>query len=235
MNKQKVSRVFEPKASRLLSELPETLLSELFEEAVTVNLRDGESLFRAGDAGDGCYRIETGLVKIVVASLQGEERIISLLGPDAVVGELAIIDGRPRSASVVAIADCSLSFVSQAKFQNYTAAHPELTTDLVKILARRLRETDEALAAATFLSVKARLARAILNIANHVGKENSDGQILLQLKVSQGDLAAMAGVARENVSRALSEWRKRGIVTRSSSYYCIHNPIALAREVGVGA
>jgi len=233
MNKPKVSKAFKPKASRVLSELPETLLSELFQDAVKLNLHDGEVLFRAGDAGDGCYRIETGLVKIVVASQHGEERIISLLGPDAIVGELSIIDGAPRSASVVAIADCSLSFVSQKKFHNYTAAHPEFTTDLVKLLARRLRETDDALAAATFLSVKARLARALLNIANYVGKENN-GKILLQLKIGQGDLAAMAGVARENVSRALSELRKQDIVTRSSNYYCINDPRALARQVEVG-
>ena len=114
-------------------------------------------------------------------------------------------------------------------------AHPELASYLVKILALRLRETDKALAAATFLSVKARLARALLNIADHVGHDDDDGQILLRLKVSQGDLAAMAGVARENVSRTLSEWRKRNIVTRSSQYYCINNPTALAREAEVGA
>jgi len=211
-----------PKASNVLnvlSELPETLLSGLFEGADTHNLRDGEALFRAGDVGDGCYRIQTGLVKIVVASQQGEERIISLLGPNAVVGELSMIDGRPRSASVVAIADCSLSFVSRAKFQKYTEAHPELTSYLVRTLARRLREADDALAAATFLSVKGRLARALLNLAEYVGEDNGGGRIQLRHKISQNDLAAMAGVARENVSRTMSEWRKRDIVTRSSDYY----------------
>jgi CRP/FNR family transcriptional regulator len=167
----------------------------------------------------------------MVASQQGEERIISLLGPNAIVGELSMIDGRPRSASVVAIADCSLSYVSRAKFQKYTEAHPELTTYLVKTLAGRLREADEALAAATFLSVKARLARALLNIAEYVGEDNAAGQIQLRLKISQSDLAAMAGVARENVSRTMSEWRKREIVTHSSSYYCINDPAALAQEM----
>ena len=228
----------QPKASSLfnvLSELPETLLSELFKDAVAHNLREGEVLFRAGDAGDGCYRIQSGLVKIVVASQQGEERIISLLGPDAIVGEHSMIDGMPRSASVVAIADCALSFVSRTTFQNYTEAHPELTGDLVRTLARRLRETDDALAAATFLSVKARLARALLNLADYIGKDNGGGRIELRHKIGQGDLAAMAGVARENVSRVMSEWRKRDIVTRSSDYYCINDPKALAQEMEFGS
>ena len=230
MLKPKASSVF-----NVFSELPETLLSGLFDDAIARNLRDGEALFRAGEAGDGCYRIESGLVKIVVASQQGEERIISLLGPNALVGELSMIDGRPRSASVVAIADCSLSFVSRAKFQKCTEAHPELTSYLVGTLARRLREADDALAAATFLSVKARLARALLNLADYVGKDNGGGRIELRHKVGQGDLAAMAGVARENVSRVMSEWRKRDIVTRSIDYYCINDPKALAQEMEIGS
>jgi CRP/FNR family transcriptional regulator, cyclic AMP receptor protein len=230
MSKPKASNVY-----NVLSELPEKLLSELFKEATAHNLRDGEALFRAGDVGDGCYRIQTGLVKIVVASQQGEERIISLLGPDAIVGELSMIDGRPRSASVVAIADCSLSFVSRAKFQKYTEAHPELTSYLVRTLARRLREADDALAAATFLSVKGRLARALLNLAEYVGEDNGGGRIQLRHKISQSDLAAMAGVARENVSRTMSEWRKRDIVTRSSDYYCINDPRALALDMEFGS
>ena len=230
MSKPKISNVL-----NVLSELPETLLSELFEDATAHNLRDGESLFRAGGVGDGCYRIQTGLVKIVVASQQGEERIISLLGPNAIVGELSMIDGRPRSASVVAIADCSLSFVSLDKFRKYTEAHPELTSYLVRTLARRLREADDALAAATFLSVKGRLARALLHLAEYVGEDNGGGRIQLRHKISQSDLAAMAGVARENVSRTMSEWRKLDIVTRSSDYYCINDPRALALDMEFGS
>ena len=217
-----------PKPSNVLSELPEKLLAELFKHAVEHNLRDGEVLFRAGDVGDGCYRIQTGLVKVVVTSQQGEDCIISLLGADAIVGELSVIDGGPRSASVVAIADCSLSFFSRAKFQTWNDSHPELTSYLVRTLARRLREADDALAATTFLSVKGRLARALLHLAEYIGEDKGGGRIQLRLKISQGDLAAMAGVARENVSRTMSEWRKRGIVARSSNHYCINDRRALA-------
>ncbi len=224
-----------PISSNILSELPEALLSELFEDAVAQKLREGEMLFRAGDAGDGCYRIQSGLLKVVVASQQGEERIISLLGPEAIVGELSMIDGRPRSASVVAIADCSLSFFSRAKFQTCVLSRPELTSYLVRTLARRLREADDALAATTFLSVKGRLARALLNLAEYVGEDNGGGQIRLRLRISQGDLAAMAGVARENVSRTMSEWRKNGIIARSSNYYCINDRRALAQDMEFGS
>ena len=221
--------MLKPKPSNVLSGLP---LSELFQGPVTHKLREGEVLFRAGDVGDGCYRIQTGLVKVVVASQLGEERTISLLRPGAIVGELSVIDGGPRSASVIAVTDCSLSFFSRAKFQTYIDSHPELTSYLVRTLARRLREADDDLAATTFLSVKGRLARALLNLAEFVG-ENNGGRIQLRLKISQGDLAAMAGVARENVSRTMSEWRTRDIVTRSSNYYCINDPKALAQDMEI--
>jgi CRP/FNR family transcriptional regulator len=132
---------------------------------------------------------------------------------------------------VVAIADCSLSFLSRAKFQACIEAHPELSSYLMKTLARRLREADDTLAATTFLSVEQRLARALLGVAEYVGEKDSGGRIRLRLKISQGDLAAMAGVARENVSRTISEWRKRDVVTRSSNYYCINDPKALAQDL----
>jgi CRP-like cAMP-binding protein len=71
----------------------------------------------------------------------------------------------------------------------------------------------------------------LLSVAEYVGEQNGAGRIQLRLKISQGDLAAMAGVARENVSRTMSEWRKREIVTRSSNYYCINDPNALAQDM----
>jgi CRP/FNR family transcriptional regulator, cyclic AMP receptor protein len=86
----------EPKSARatnVLLELPETLISGLFKHAAPHSLRESEALFQAGDAGDGCYRINTGLVKIVIESQHGEERIVSLQGPGALVGELSMIDG----------------------------------------------------------------------------------------------------------------------------------------------
>jgi CRP-like cAMP-binding protein len=89
------------------------------------------------------------------------------------------------------------------------------------------------LTATTFLSVKQRLARALLSIGEYVGEKNGEGRIQLRLKISQGDLAAMAGVARENVSRTMSKWRKQNIVTRSSNNYCINDPKALARDMEV--
>src|SRR5262245_51551145 len=217
--------------SNVLSGLPRQLVSKLFADATPYHLEAGEVLFRAADPGNGCYRIDEGLLKVVVSSSQGEERILAILCPDAIVGELSMIDGLPRSASVVAISRCDLAFVSRKTFEQHTTSYPEIFQYLMKTLATRLREADEALAAATFLTVKGRVARALLDLAEYVGQRGGDGQILLRHRFSQSDLAAMAGVARENVSRTLSEWRRRELVTQSSNYYCINDAKALAREM----
>ena len=111
------------------------------------------------------------------------------------------------------------------------AAHPEAYQALVAILAFRLRQADEGLAATTFLTVKGRVARALVELAEYVGTPSSTGQIVLHEKISLADVAAMAGVARENVSRVMSEWRRRNLITGSTRYYCLNDIAALTREV----
>jgi CRP-like cAMP-binding protein len=146
---------------------------------------------------------------------------LAILGPGEIAGELSIIDRRPRSASVIAVKDCELSFISQKDFEKCTKQDPDIYRYLVNVLALRLRETDQAVAADTFLTVKARLARALLELTEYLGEDAGAGRVLIRHKISQSDLAAMAGVARENVSRVMSDWNRRKIVTRSSGFYCL--------------
>jgi CRP-like cAMP-binding protein len=98
------------------------------------------------------------------------------------------------------------------------------------VLARRLRDTNDALAAASFLSVKGRVAYTLLNLAEAFGQDVGSGRILIRQKVSQGDLAAMAGIARENVSRVLKDWITRSLVSRLAGYYCLENKAAIRSE-----
>src|SRR5215207_8900801 len=215
----------------ILPSLPENLSTRLFQDATSLHITAGEALFHAGDPGDGCYRLEHGLLKVIITSSRGEERILAILGPGAIAGELSIIDGGPRSASVFAVKECDLSFVRRAAFEEYAQQHPEISRFLLDVLAARLRETDEAVAAASFMTVKSRLARALLELAKILGEENASGHVLIRHKIKQTDLAVMAGVARENVNRALSDWKRRKVITESSGYYCLHDIATLKRIV----
>ncbi len=184
----------------------------------TIALREGETLFERGDVGDGCYWLRRGVLKICVASEAGEQRILAILGAGAIVGELAMIDSLPRSATVQAVRPCELSFVSRSAFTDLLRQHPELYGDILKTLAGRLRQSDEDMVASTFLTVRARVARALLQFARHLGEDSDDGHVLIRHKITQGDLAAMAGVARESVNRILGQWRRDRIVESVSRW-----------------
>ena len=214
----------------LLAALPPELSQGLFAEASKIRLAADQTLFFAGDEGDGCYRLDEGMLKANVIDPGGGERILAVLGPGSVVGELSMIDGAPRSASVIAVSESRLSFVSRSAFEAFGRSRPELYRHLTTLLARRLRYTNDTVAATSFLPVKGRVARAILTLADEFGRDVGQGRIVIQQKVSQSDLAAMAGTARENVSRVLHDWTNRSLVSRFAGHYCLENKAVFKRE-----
>ena len=219
-----------PVPDNLLSVLPANLSAALFATARPHRLKADQTLFVAGDPGDGCYRVEQGLLKVCVVSPSGGERILAILGPGMLVGELAMIDAQPRSASVTAARDSELSFISRAAFEQVAGAHPEVHRHIVRLLVRRLRDTNNFVAAMSFLPMKGRVAHALLSLAEAFGNDVGAGRVLIRQKVTQNDLAAMTGIARENVSRILNDWMRQKLVSRIAGYYCLENRAALERE-----
>ena len=211
--------------------MTEPLSPSLFACAASRHLKAGDVLLVAGAPGEGCYRLEQGLLKVVVTSSWGEERILAMLGPGQIVGELAIIDRGPRCASVFAVRDCELSFISRAAFEERAIRHPEIYQYLINVLASRVRQTDEEVAATSFLTIQARLARALLELGKHVGEDDGTGRVVIRHKISRSDLAAIAGVARENVSRVMSNWTRNKVVARSSGFYCLIDITRLKRDM----
>lgn len=222
-----------PAGTNLLSDLPSGLASALLASATSRNLAADEVLFMAGDPGDGLYRVDEGLLKVSIASASGAERILAILGPGAIVGDLAIIDGLPRSATVTALRDCKLRFLSRAAFEKFAAAEPQIYKYLLNVMAARLRDTDQIVAAGSFLPLKGRVARALIDLSHAFGNDVGGGRIVIRQKLSQTDLASMAGIARENVSRIMNEWIRAKVVTRLSGYYCLEDPKKLQREIDV--
>lgn len=215
----------------ILSLLPRRFSDEMLSRAPVIELKKGETLFDSGAVGDGCYWLEQGVMKVSITSHNGEERILAILGPGSIVGELAMIDGLPRSAAVQALRDSKLTFVSRTVFQECLSDHPEIYRHLVTTLVARLRQSDDEVAAASFLSPKARVARSLLRFAEYLGEPTPNkGQVIIRQKMRQNDLAALADVARESVSRILSDWKKRKIVEQvSPSVHLIDKP-KLERE-----
>src|SRR5262245_6196291 len=215
----------------LFSSLPQQLSAVLFAKAKPIHLATGQTLFVADDPGDGCYRIERGLLKVSMMSSSGTERILAILGPGAIVGELAVLDELPRSASVIALRDSDLSFVSKYQFDDCANKHPKLYPHLLMLLASRLREANDVIAAESFLPMQGRVALTLIELAEHFGESVGGDRIMIRQKFGQPDLAAMAGIARENLNRILADWKRRKLVSRISGYYCIESKSALDREI----
>src|SRR5262249_320750 len=116
------------------------------------------------------------------------------------------------SASVTALRESKLSFVSRAAFHAFAQDNPDLYRQAIRLLARRLTDTNAALVATTFLSLQGRVARSLLSLAEGFGHDARGARRLVRQKITQSDLAAMAGIARENVSRIL----RSGCGARSS-------------------
>jgi CRP/FNR family cyclic AMP-dependent transcriptional regulator len=120
--------------------------------------------------------------------------------------------------------------VSRAAFDAIASARPEIYRYITASLTRHLRDIDQALKATSFLPLKGRAATVLLSLSDAFGKDVGSGRILIRQKVSQTDLAAMAGIARANFSRILQDWIRQSLVSRLAGYYCLEDKAALERE-----
>ena len=192
-----------------------------------LELGSREVLFHAGDSGDGCYLLRSGVVKAAVIARDGQERLLAVLGPGALIGELSLIDDEPRSATISALKPCELMHLTKAAFFRLADANPQVYRQALKLLAQRLRGTNDTVVAQSTVSVSGRVARAFASLANGLGDEQPDGRILLTYKITQNDIAGMAGVARENASRAINDLLREGVLSRAGSFYLIERPAEL--------
>jgi len=210
-----------------LSGLPSELAAGLVELARPVNLKSGQVLFVAGDPGNGFYSVIEGSLKVSVISSEGAEQMLAVFGPGSMVGELSLFDARPRSATVAALTETKLALIDKHSFERFGDDNPAIYRHMLQIVGSRLRQANDVLAARNFLPLPGRVAQTLLQLADTFGKPVDGGRTLIHYKMSQADLANMAGAARENVSRVLNQWKRGGIISRISGYYCIEDRKAL--------
>lgn len=212
-----------------LEGLPDDLSLGLARLARPMKLGDGAILFEAGDPGNGCYAIMEGSLRVSLLSVEGDEQLLAVLGPGDLVGELALLDGRPRSATVTVLKQTQLAFIDKAAFERFADENPAVYRHMLSIVGQRLRQANDVLAARSFLPLPGRVAQSLLQLSETFGKSLDDGRILIHYKLSQADIANMAGAARENVSRVLNDWKRAGTISRISGYYCLEKPDVLTR------
>lgn len=186
------------------------------------SVRGGKAVFRHDDPGSSLYVIESGVVKVQRTSPEGREVILAILGPGDFFGELALLDGEPRSADAIAREDCTLLVLEREDFLAFLDKEPGVATKLLAALSRRLRRTDQLVQDAAFLDVPARLARALLQLAE--SPEATTG-------LTQSELAAMVGASRESVNRWLQFYRRRGLIDSATGSIRVLQPEELRRHI----
>lgn len=182
----------------------------------------GESICRLGDPGDSMMAVIVGTVRISLPAVKGREIILADLQTGDLFGEIALLDGKMRSADATAHTKCELIVLHRRDLFPFLERNPAACIKLMEMLCARVRRSDERMADIAFLNLHARLAKTLLNYP-----ANSAGWIKISL--SQSELAAMAGGARENVNRCLRDWQRRGILELKDRWTIIRQPEALRK------
>ncbi|MDD3836491.1 MAG: Crp/Fnr family transcriptional regulator [Phenylobacterium sp.] len=188
-----------------LRALPAASAEQLLAEARPLELAAGEHLFHQGDPGDAMAVVDAGLLKASLVTARGREVVLAYHAPGDVVGELAVLDGAPRAASICALEASRVRLVAGPRVRAFLEADGALALAVAAMLAQRLRRTNELVEDAAGAPLEMRLARAIVRLL-------PDAAAGAELRLTQQDLAAYAGLARENVNRQLQDWAQRGLV-----------------------
>jgi CRP/FNR family transcriptional regulator len=194
----------------LLSDLEEEELQRIAQVAIPRSFPKGARVFHEGDTSDACYVIRSGEVRVTREHPDGRAIALATLGPGELVGELAMIDGGSRSASVEALTDVELLAVSAADMRSLLERNAGITAKLVVALTKRLRETNERISRQSFQTVPSRVAGVLSQL---VSEENAEqGRDGVTIRMNQADLAQLAGTSRESVSRFLAVLERAGVV-----------------------
>jgi CRP/FNR family transcriptional regulator len=196
----------------IFSGLSEVELSFLAQRTVPRRFSAGETVFAEGEPCAGLFVVESGHVRIFKSSAGGREQVLSNEGPGSSVAELPVFDGGNYPASVTAIDDATLLFVSKQDFQALCLTHPQVSLKVLRVVGARLRRLVGIIEELSFTTVRHRLASFLVRLAKSSGGKTGKG-IEISLPASNQELASQIGTVRELVSRNLSRFQAEGLLT----------------------
>ena len=189
----------------------------------------GDSVFVEGEEGDTLYIVLAGKIKIGRKAADGRENMLSVMGPSDMFGELSLFDPGPRTATATVVTDARLASLSHSSLRPWITDRPEIAEQLLRVLARRLRRTNDALADLIFTDVPGRVAKALLQLAERFGSQEEDG-LHVRHDLTQEELAQLVGASRETVNKALADFASRGWLRVDSRAVTIVDAERLARR-----
>lgn len=210
--------------------LSETELTFLAQRAVPRKFSAGEIVFSEGDPCTGMYVVEAGHIRIFKTSTGGREQVLSIDGPGSSVAELPVFDGGSYPASVSAVQDSTLLFISKQDFQSLCLTHPQVALKVLRVVGARLRKLVGIIEELSFTTVRHRLAGFLVRLALREGTKVSEG-IEVILPASNQELASQIGTVRELVSRNLSRFQSEKLIEMDGRRVVIANLKALESEL----
>jgi CRP-like cAMP-binding protein len=222
--------------SQLLAGFVEADADRLAPRLVERRFADGQVIFGRGEPGSSLFALVEGRVRIGVTSADGREVLLDILGPGEIFGELALLDGRPRSADATAFGPCLLLSLDRRELLPALRRSPAAASRLLELVCGRLRVANDQLEGAVSMTVGARLARLLLALADRNGGPAAHALGRIDAALSQADLARLIGAGRQKVNRHLCRWLGDGTLARDGRALVIrdrHTLSAIA-EAGEG-
>ena len=212
--------------NRLFRGLPTTTIEQIAALAARRTYKSGAVVFVQGDPGDALYGVAAGSVKISTSSAGGKEVSLNVMEPGDTFGEIALLDGQPRTASATALAATELVIVQRQQFVALMQRETRLAVHLIELLCKRVRWTSEQVEDTSFLPAPARIAKRLLSLALSRGRPAPTGT---QLKISQEELARFLGLSRQIVNKHLQVWKRKNWISLGRGSILVTNQDALRR------
>lgn len=194
---------------------------DLISVAKKRTFRSGDVIFHREDSGQMLYIIKEGKVKICLISPDGQEISLVVFGKGEYFGEFALLDGLPRSADAIALEKVECYTLQRADFQNAIMKKPRIAIQVMEVLCERLRKTDQQVEDLIVLDVYGRVAKKLLELAETHGVQKENG-ILINVRLTQQDLAAMVGASRESVNKVLGYFTDKEFITTDKHKFTLH-------------
>ncbi len=210
--------------------LGENELQRVAEVAVPRSFACGEVIFREGDDSETCYIVRAGQARAVREHPDGRTITLARFGSGDIFGELAMFDDEKRSATVELVEDTEVVGILGTDMRRLMREHPDIAPKLVISLGRRLREANERLARQSFQTVQSRVAVVLTELVEQSREDDAREQDVL-LRITQADIAQLAGSSRESASRFLATLERAGVLTQGRGRIVVHDPGALAGYV----
>lgn len=201
----------------------------LISQMQTESFPRGTTIFDEGEPGDTLYIIIDGKVKLARHAPDGRENLLSVMGPSDMFGELSIFDPGPRTSSAVCVTEVETATMDSEMLRTWINDHPEISQQLLRVLARRLRRTNASLADLIFTDVPGRVAKTLLQLANRFGTQEGSG-LRVNHDLTQEEIAQLVGASRETVNKALATFAQRGWIRLEGKSVVIVDTEHLARR-----